>query len=635
MSANTTPPPSHATPVAEADYASYSHSELISRISHLESQLRDQTARLEKFTLSGSGSSTSTTAHPSSLVGTHRPRQHSRTPSPRRARPFDPSAYSTRRIALKFAYLGHRYNGFEHANGNVTPAPTIEEALWKALRKARLISPSLDDGADTSVDVVWGEKERLARYTRGDNPLDYEAGKVRLDLNWDGCEYSKCGRTDRGVSAFGQVVGVRVRSNRPIEKEVVRAEEDDVIKPKKDAEEQQDVHEWSEQEEQGMFGMMMVGEVSGNESETDSNRKQSFHPVKDELSYISILNAILPADIRVLAWCPDPPPTFDARFSCRERRYKYFFTNPAYCPTPGALGLKNGMREGYLDIEKMRVAAKKLEGLHDFRNLCKIDASKQMPSCERRVTFADVVKFEDDGRAFAGSEMSQFGEAHDGVAQSPGTTGTRPGPEVYTFCVHGTAFLWHQVRCMVGILFLVGQGLEQPSIVDELLDIEKNPGRPMYDMADDAPLVLWDCIFPDDDEEMVDSLNWLYAGDEKTLPSLTTKGDGKFGSGGVVDELWTVWREAKMKEIIAGSLLDLTIVQGDGSSMRRGAQKDINHPPGRSQKLFQGGDNARIAGKYVPVMQKPRMDTLHALNAKFANGKKVRRDARNGENGGQ
>ena len=30
--------------------------------------------------------------------------------------------------------------------------------------------------------------------------------------------------------------------------------------------------------------------------------------------------------------------------------------------------------------------------------------------------------------------------------------------------IKGTAFLWHQVRCMVAVLFLIGQGLESPSV---------------------------------------------------------------------------------------------------------------------------------------------------------------------------
>ncbi len=46
----------------------------------------------------------------------------------------------------------------------------------------------------------------------------------------------------------------------------------------------------------------------------------------------------------------------------------------------------------------------------------------------------------------------------------------------------------------------------------------------------------------------------------------------------------------------------------------------------RSQKIFDGGDRARIAGKYVPVMKKPRMDSLERLNAKWANARQARRD---------
>jgi tRNA pseudouridine38/39 synthase len=30
--------------------------------------------------------------------------------------------------------------------------------------------------------------------------------------------------------------------------------------------------------------------------------------------------------------------------------------------------------------------------------------------------------------------------------------------------IKGSAFLWHQVRCMVSVLFLIGQGLESPSV---------------------------------------------------------------------------------------------------------------------------------------------------------------------------
>ena len=45
---------------------------------------------------------------------------------------------------------------------------------------------------------------------------------------------------------------------------------------------------------------------------------------------------------------------------------------------------------------------------------------------------------------------------------------------------------------MVAILFLVGAGKEPPSIVTELLDLERFPRRPNYEMAADAPLLLHD-----------------------------------------------------------------------------------------------------------------------------------------------
>lgn len=323
------------------DLASLSPSELIARINDLESRLQSTTAQLAALTTSAA---TSVSTKQSS-VSSSPPPPGKFEKQKKAAKPFDFSRYSTRHIALKFAYLGQRYNGLEHTNGGIAPLkPTIEEALWKALRKARLIPPDVPEGCDSSFEVLFDESTRRKMYWRD---------KVRLEIDWTGLGYSKCGRTDKGVSAFGQVVGVRVRSNLPKLQETAEAEQ-------------------------------------------DSEEVNDLDDIKDELPYLSILNSLLPSDIKILAWCPNPDQAFDARFSCRERRYKYFFTNPAFCPTPGPLGLKhaNGerapVREGWLDIEAMRKAAKKLEGGHDFRNFCKIDASKQMSSCERKITYAEI-----------------------------------------------------------------------------------------------------------------------------------------------------------------------------------------------------------------------------------------------------
>lgn len=38
------------------------------------------------------------------------------------------------------------------------------------------------------------------------------------------------------------------------------------------------------------------------------------------------------------------------------------------------------------------------------------------------------------------------------------------GNQLWVIKIRGSAFLWHQVRCMVAVLFLVGRGLESPDV---------------------------------------------------------------------------------------------------------------------------------------------------------------------------
>jgi len=81
-------------------------------------------------------------------------------------------------------------------------------------------------------------------------------------------------------------------------------------------------------------------------------------------------------------------------------------------------------------------------------------------------------------------------------------------PVIDSLCcitITGYAFLWHQVRCMVAVLFLVGQHLESPSVVRDMLDIGRIDRKPMYDMASEIPLVLYDCGF--------EGVNWQYEAD--------------------------------------------------------------------------------------------------------------------------
>ncbi|OAX77645.1 tRNA pseudouridine(38-40) synthase [Emergomyces africanus] len=625
-------------PEKQFDYSTWSQSSLISRIVELERQLDshkstnngiDAVRGRNRLVESPAASRCPSSASSSSSTSTSYRRRT------KKARVIDPSKYNTRFIALKFAYLGQRYNGYEHANGNFTPLPTIEEELWKALMKARLIFPQAVEADDVESGVPDGEGHR---------------GEGRSHkIDWTGCQYSKCGRTDRGVSAFGQVVGIRVRSARPkrkVEKErkgVNAAAAGDVGSTAQPSAATATTDVYDSGVENPLGGLSLS---SSEASETEDG----WDDIADELPYITILNRVLPDDIRVLAWCPNPPPDFDARFSCRERRYRYFFTQPAFSPTPGPLGfLKRGregqgleqggsapqnsqFREGWLDIEAMREAAKYLIGSHDFRNFCKVDPSKQITNHVRHIYHADIELLNPKTKplSYLGQPEFRAFETENGekaVELATSDSSSSSNISIYTITIHGSAFLWHQVRHLASILFLVGQGLEPPSIIPELLDVEKNPCRPTYEIASDAPLVLWDCIFPDESSgSREDAMNWVYAGDSRT--SKIGKGDNnKFGLGSTVDNLWSVWRQRKIDEILAGELLDLAVSQGDRGALARGGFKNFTTPDleNRSQKVFYGGNEGKFGGKYVPLMARRRLDPVEVINARYTKrpGKKA------------
>ena len=75
------------------------------------------------------------------------------------------------------------------------------------------------------------------------------------------------------------------------------------------------------------------------------------------------------------------------------------------------------------------------------------------------------------------------------------TNDAHPEDTVWMFEIRGIAFLWHMVRCIMSLLFMVGQGQENPEIITQLLDIERTPAKPQYQMAPELPLVLHQCGF--------------------------------------------------------------------------------------------------------------------------------------------
>ncbi|XP_030952133.1 tRNA pseudouridine(38/39) synthase-like isoform X3 [Quercus lobata] len=260
-----------------------------------------------------------------------------------------------RYVALKIMYFGQRFYAFA---SEAHMEPTIESEIFKAFEKTRLL--------------VGDKKES---------------------------QYSRCGRTDKGVSSVGQVIALFLRSN-------------------------------------------LKG--TGVNNSGDIVLEDQY---EGEIDYVRVLNRALPNDIRVLGWCPVPV-GFSARFSCLSREYKYFF-----------------WREN-LNLLAMESAGRKFVGEHDFRNFCKMDAVN-VHNYRRNVTSFEI--FPSDVRY--------------------------DGNQLWAFKIKGTAFLWHQVRCMVSVLFLIGQGLESADVIDALLDTDRTMRKPQYAIAPELPLVLHSCEF--------------------------------------------------------------------------------------------------------------------------------------------
>lgn len=166
-------------------------------------------------------------------------------------------------------------------------------------------------------------------------------------------------------------------------------------------------------------------------------------PQLPPLDYCNTLNNVLPPTIRIVG-CAHVDDDFDARFSCVNRTYRYYFCHRG------------------LNLAAMQEAATYFVGTHNFRNFCKLDVVN-VSSFMRTVLSAGIHR---------SNELPEL---------------------ISYFEIQANSFLYHQIRCTMEVLFLVGRGLESPSVVATLL--ERGDCKPTYPLADGTPLVLWDCGF--------------------------------------------------------------------------------------------------------------------------------------------
>ena len=266
---------------------------------------------------------------------------------------------NTKYIAFKFMYIGKNYDGLVIQSSTKN---TIEEMIFNALKRCKFLDP-------------------------------LKTNEELMSLS----NYSRCGRTDKGVNSSGNVFALNLR-------------------------------------------------------------------YEDKYDYVKTLNNILPNDIFILSSC-FVDDSFDPRFSCLYREYKYYF-------------LKKNM-----NIEKMKIAANMLCGFHNFKNFCKVDKSDEKweeKNYERRIFEISIEKVKNENFVYPFDIKENI--INNEYYQS------------YVCIIKGSAFLWHQVRCIMQILFLIGDELEDIELINEMLD-EKSNYEFKYGLADEDNLILSDCIF--------------------------------------------------------------------------------------------------------------------------------------------
>lgn len=369
---------------------------------------------------------------------------HSNGARKKSARPFDFNLYKKRHVALHVCYFGWDYHGFAVQE---IAGKTIESELFRALILTKLI-------------------------------------KCREESN-----YHRCGRTDKGVSSFQQVITIDLRTNL----------------------------------------LEGPGVIDFEGCKADERTK----PELCEINYCKLLNANLPPHIQVIAWAPCPRSDFSARFDCVSRTYKYFFPR------------------GDFDVKLMHTAGQLLLGEHDYRNFCKMDVANGVVNYFRNIRQVTAEALEDN-------------------SDSP-----------YDMCVltiKGKAFLWHQVRHVVAILFRVASGKEKPEIITELLDIESNPRKPQYAMASEIPLNLFHCDYQED-------LEWNFDNDAVTS---------------TLKQMQGLWTESAVKATMLKTALNTL-------SARAVESKAINEPVVHQADSLSGMSKAKT---YIPLMEMIKCPSL-------------------------
>ena len=155
---------------------------------------------------------------------------------------------------------------------------------------------------------------------------------------------------------------------------------------------------------------------------------------------VPILNGRLPDDIQVIK-AEEVEDQFDARRSAQSRTYIYTVVNGDYLPV--SLRRIAFLVRPRLNLAQMKIAAKYLEGRHDFHSFCVARRADEN-------YFRKIEKIEIKVQIL--SDYFRINKLR-----------------VITFRITANSFLYRMVRSMVGTLLEVGLDKLSPSVVRQIL----------------------------------------------------------------------------------------------------------------------------------------------------------------------
>jgi tRNA pseudouridine38-40 synthase len=167
---------------------------------------------------------------------------------------------------------------------------------------------------------------------------------------------------------------------------------------------------------------------------------------RETFSWVRGVNALLPPSIAVRWACeakPDLATDFHARFSATARTYYYvLYNHPVRSPLWRG---KAGWVFRPLALEPMRIAARYLQGTHDFSAFRSSECQAKSPV-----------------RIMHDIDIRQHGD-------------------LIVFTLHANAFLHHMVRNIVGSLVAIGNGTQPPDWLNDVLEShDRNRAAPTF-----------------------------------------------------------------------------------------------------------------------------------------------------------